>query len=747
LPSRFLAEMQLEAQPRATATVSAESAKARLAGLRALLVRPGAYGPFAPGSRKNDQYRLKRVSGEVMNVIARLHRHEAVTMRTRTACHRRVAFDRPFVRQDRLAWRAFWLVVLLAAACRVWAQAPQGERHLVLQSLTVHERADLRSRIVDDVPAMRLVYARPTANPDWLQVFAASVDQHPTQRIGGMAVPVHAENGRFIVNDELPERHQFRELKGYVQRARIASLRPTEIPRPLLGERQTVPQVLARYGVKDRRFMPVDPDRYPYAAVVMLSGEDPGGKDKGFVCSGFLVAPGLVASAGHCFADGRDRFQWSVLQRRPGQAGYRQVPARLLFWSLEEAPGGPVTDSALLAVDASAFSGIQPLALASPGPWIHASALQVMRLGHAEDLSHVKIVRDSRHGRPSYGASLFVPHGDLCQLPAGQLEWARTGEALRLTWPYADCTGGPGDSGGPLLIWNEQSNRLEVLGIAAQGQPVWLKGRRAERHWTEEAQALVAQAARETAAEYGAALTDKQGVAVPHASNALIRHARMTSPWQADWAVMWTIDRRLYAEIAKAGGQADGFPPLARALGIADGQPRPAVVRWKDPAVPILSGPFEQDLRASWWRHSQQQAANAPAPAQWRGTHETPIDWATQVHPRGPARAWRLGRFLELGEHLVPDDETLQAYLQSMQQRVNELLGQRPELESSLSRYIERSSRYRVLVVGDDWFVVDGQTSEVVEVKRGWSALARAEAGAAQARPPGGPPAPAIRHR
>jgi ATP-dependent DNA helicase Rep len=39
LPSRFLAEMQLDAQPRATATVSAESAKARLAGLRALLAR------------------------------------------------------------------------------------------------------------------------------------------------------------------------------------------------------------------------------------------------------------------------------------------------------------------------------------------------------------------------------------------------------------------------------------------------------------------------------------------------------------------------------------------------------------------------------------------------------------------------------------------------------------------------------------------------------------------------------------
>jgi ATP-dependent DNA helicase Rep len=42
LPSRFLAEMQLEAQPKASATVSADDAKARLANLRALLTRqPG----------------------------------------------------------------------------------------------------------------------------------------------------------------------------------------------------------------------------------------------------------------------------------------------------------------------------------------------------------------------------------------------------------------------------------------------------------------------------------------------------------------------------------------------------------------------------------------------------------------------------------------------------------------------------------------------------------------------------------
>jgi ATP-dependent DNA helicase Rep len=37
VPSRFLSEMQLDARPRAQATVSADAAKAKLAGLRELL--------------------------------------------------------------------------------------------------------------------------------------------------------------------------------------------------------------------------------------------------------------------------------------------------------------------------------------------------------------------------------------------------------------------------------------------------------------------------------------------------------------------------------------------------------------------------------------------------------------------------------------------------------------------------------------------------------------------------------------
>ncbi|HQY28442.1 MAG TPA: 3'-5' exonuclease, partial [Burkholderiaceae bacterium] len=37
VPSRFLAEMQLDARPKAAATVSAEAARTRLAGLREML--------------------------------------------------------------------------------------------------------------------------------------------------------------------------------------------------------------------------------------------------------------------------------------------------------------------------------------------------------------------------------------------------------------------------------------------------------------------------------------------------------------------------------------------------------------------------------------------------------------------------------------------------------------------------------------------------------------------------------------
>ena len=40
LPSRFLEEMQLDVRPKAAATITADAAKARLAGLRELLGKP-----------------------------------------------------------------------------------------------------------------------------------------------------------------------------------------------------------------------------------------------------------------------------------------------------------------------------------------------------------------------------------------------------------------------------------------------------------------------------------------------------------------------------------------------------------------------------------------------------------------------------------------------------------------------------------------------------------------------------------
>ncbi len=45
LPSRFIAEMQLDARPKAGATVSADAAKAKLAGLRAMLAQPRGIVP------------------------------------------------------------------------------------------------------------------------------------------------------------------------------------------------------------------------------------------------------------------------------------------------------------------------------------------------------------------------------------------------------------------------------------------------------------------------------------------------------------------------------------------------------------------------------------------------------------------------------------------------------------------------------------------------------------------------------
>lgn len=627
----------------------------------------------------------------------------------------------------RSVWVGCLLGMLGLGPGLVHAQQPPGDRHLVVRSVPVYAGTDTRSAIVDDLPAHRLVYARPAGQAAWLEVFAVSEERHPIDRIGSIATPVHAENGRFIANDEFPEQHRIRPVRGFVKRHSLAVLRPQPIPQTILGSRVVVPQILERYGVKDRRFMPADPDRYPYAAVVTILGVDPEDNEKSGACSAFLVAPGHVASAGHCFRGGRDRYRWSVLRRHGTRLGYREIPAKLVFWSNEEASHGPITDSALLEVDPAEFAGIQPLALASPGPWLQAPSLQVLVLGFGGDLVGMKFRRSRDMGLPAT-TGLTMVHGDLCNLPAGQVELLEADRALRVVWPASDCISISGDSGGPILIWNDAKARLEVLGIKAQGEFIWLTGRRASRHWTDEAQALVATAAAETAEVYGFPMKDKQGVAVPHAYGALMRHARLTSPWRAEWAGIWNIDPRLYADVAKANRQADGFAALWHALTGGDGIELPLMVRQKDQATRVLSGPFEAELRAAWWRHAQKQPVVAAPATQWNVTYGSAVELAQLTRPGGPARAWRLGRFLELGEHLVPDDDTFDAYLAAMQGQVDARLRERPELQSSLSRYVELTSQYRILVVDNDWFVVDARTQRVVEVKRGWSLLARQEA-------------------
>ena len=89
--------------------------------------------------------------------------------------------------------------------------------------------------------------------------------------------------------------------------------------------------------------------------------------------------------------------------------------------------------------------------------------MNVMTLGFGADLSLLK---------EEWTKSDGVPHFDVCNLSAGQTALDMQSKILHILPTNLDCATGPGDSGGPMLIFNSTSNRYEVIGLTTWGRRV-----------------------------------------------------------------------------------------------------------------------------------------------------------------------------------------------------------------------------------------------------------------------------------
>ncbi len=582
----------------------------------------------------------------------------------------------------------------------------EGERFISLTNVRVYAKPSTEARIVRDIPTLRMVYAKPTRDPAWLQVFGAGVERHPGDR-QGVLEPVDADNGKLVLELKRIDRNVYRPFSGYVEASRLSSLdRPLPLPKSFTDQAVPIPRPLESIGVPERRFVPRDPLSHPFRSVVrILSGAGS--------CTGFVVGrPGLIATSGHCFADGRAEMPISVMLPVP-EDGYRKavaVPARLLYWvheryakqanSYDERSFEWSLDSALLEVTASRFADIPPLPLLTPGKWLDAVALQVAVMGFGRDLELVKT---------HWAKSDALPHVAMCNLSPDQILFGRLGKsqtrALSVVSSNLACIGGPGDSGGPLLLWNTTSSRYEVMGLRTWGVPLDMAS---DSVLTGDARALVEKARTEQSRTYGRelGLNDLQGASSLKQilDRSTSTHRRLEG---------WFLDERLYEEVAARTGTPSAFGSLWDAY---------------FESSPLFRLPDDTYIVNHTWYLARfrkaRLALSTPVPSadakQSRTTYGGRLDNISQLKAQGlVVTGLRLGEILELGKPLVLDSE-FNDYVKQLRPELDALVKAKPILEKSLPRAIDTVLKYGLVEVGPDLYVVTAKDFIVTEVIRNW---------------------------
>lgn len=569
----------------------------------------------------------------------------------------------------------------------------EGERFISLTNVRVYAKPSTDAVIVRDIPTLRMVYAKPTRDPAWLQVFGAGVERHPYRR-QGIQEPVDVENGKLLLELKRTDRNVYRGFSGYVEATGLGSLdRPLPLPDSFTAQAVPIPGPLESIGVPESRFAPRNPLLSPFRSVVKIK------IGPSYGCTGFVVEKsGLVATSGHCFGDGRADMPVSVMLPVP-ENSYREpvaLPARLVYWQEQRYTNGASVDTALLEVTDSRFQAIPPLHLLAPGAWLNAGSLQIAVIGFGLDLEGAKA---------HWAKSNSVPHVGVCSLSAGQiLANALSSRVFSVIATNLDCPTGPGDSGGPLLIWNSTSGRFEVLGLTTWSARPDLDS---DKVLTEDARALVGKVLKEQSDKYGQAIPPE---ALQGLSSLRIFLDRSTSTYLLPRG--WSFDERLYQEVATRTGRPSAFGEL-----------------WDQfaEASPLSRLPDDTSIVDNVWRlptfRKARRTLAAPLPAatakQARATYGDQLA-VTQLQAQGiNVTGIRLGEILGLGKPLVLHSE-FKEYVKQLQPELDAKVKARPELELSLTNSAYTVREYGLAEVGPDLYVVTMKDFVVTEVIRNW---------------------------
>ncbi|MGE8063573.1 trypsin-like serine protease [Pseudomonas sp. NPDC089569] len=334
----------------------------------------------------------------------------------------------------------------------------EGVRYLTLRNLEVHQQPSSDAYIVADIPRWRMIYATSVEKDGWLSITGAGSRPYPDTYTGNQGEEVGIKNGKFDFKEDRLDRDDYYPLTGFVSSTDLATLDQSS-PLPLdRTSLEYLPNTWETLGVKERRFVPRTPTDYPFisAPLVLIKS-----KGRNYRCSGFVILkPDLVGTSGHCFDSPRDEVYVKFADAGPAVKGH------IVGMNYDKSDKGPtLQDWALIKLDSLPRLPVRPLKLPSTGSWLTKGRVDVLTLGFGGDLIDLKKTLYGERGEWSV-------HGDQCSLPLSLLyaSFYKGKTSLSTVSTTSDCILMQGDSGGPMLIWNDDTQEYEVIGIHSYGE-------------------------------------------------------------------------------------------------------------------------------------------------------------------------------------------------------------------------------------------------------------------------------------
>lgn len=316
-----------------------------------------------------------------------------------------------------------------------------GRRYIALENIKVYEAPTTKSRVIFDLPRLRMLCAESTRNSDWLEVRGTGTHAYPI--IYQVGDGIKMINGKIIA-PALTDHDDYHPQNGFVRANDVVDLDAGPTKAPLHSSDLTpVPALWEKFGVAETRQFVLNPNAPPYNSIVTISTISTTTHGAaGELCTGFfLYSVDIVATAAHCVPDNASNVsaQVSVILDRNG--AQETIPVITLS-SLYANNGNIEEDWALLRLLRKPKLSANPLTIHAGDDFSQKARVTLTTIGYPGDLF--------LYGREHPQGPMALSTCNII-ITSSYIEQQGKSHVLNVH-PESDCIVFHGSAGGPALV-------------------------------------------------------------------------------------------------------------------------------------------------------------------------------------------------------------------------------------------------------------------------------------------------------